>query len=63
MNKPLKVWVCIWDGRSPTVHRNRQTVLDIMFSDGVGEEDLDVNKDNFIYFDDYLRAELVDLED
>ena len=63
MNKPLKIWVCIWNGQPPTVHRNRQTIIDILFSDGIEEHEIDINEEDYIYIDDYLRAQLIDLED
>lgn len=63
MLKPMYVWVADWDSSGPSVHKNKQSILDIMEKDGVEPEWIESNTDTYIYVTDYLRAERVELED
>lgn len=65
--RPARVWVAIWENQAPTVHVDRDSLMDhndlreqLNVADDFGEPFFDIG-DDFILLEDFVRAYLVDL--
>jgi hypothetical protein len=60
MNDPIRYWVCVWDNHTPTLHADKESVLDRIFASGVRVDEVDDSGD-MLYVDDWVVAYLTPL--